>query len=70
MTTIILELPDDLAQSLADQATKQGQTREEWVKSQLHELLSPSGSAASANDFQTAVEHVITKNSELYRRLA
>jgi hypothetical protein len=65
MTTITITLPDDRLLKLKERATRLSVSPEELVRVSIEELLSRPDEA-----FQRAVNYVIEKNVELYRRLA
>ena len=65
MTTITITLPDDRLLKLKERATRLSVSPEELVRVSIEELLSRPDEA-----FQRAVNHVLEKNAELYRRLA
>ncbi len=65
MESITINLPDRLASELKDAANKIGLSVDDFVKASLQEKLS-----LLDRDFQSAVERVLEKNAELYRRLA
>ncbi|MDQ3813265.1 MAG: ribbon-helix-helix domain-containing protein [Armatimonadota bacterium] len=65
MTTITIALPDERVQQLKEIAERVGVTPEELLRAHIEEWLShPEPS------FAQAVEYVLHKNAELYRRLA
>lgn len=65
MESITINLPDRLASELKDAANKIGLSVDDFVKASLQEKLS-----LLDRNFQSAVERVLEKNAELYRRLA
>lgn len=65
MQTIKLELPEDLARKLAARAKERGLSAEAFVRLVTEEILSRSN-----DKFEEAVDHVLTKNTDLYQRLA
>lgn len=65
MTTITITLPDDRLLELKERATRFSISPEELVRVSIEELLSRPDEA-----FQRAVNYVLEKNAELYRRLA
>jgi hypothetical protein len=65
MTTITITLPDDRLLKLKEGATRLSVSPEELVRVSIEELLSRPDEA-----FQRAVNYVLEKNAELYRRLA
>ena len=65
MEPVIVNLTDQLAIKVKEAESKIGISPEEFIKSGVEEkllLLDP--------DFRNAIEHVLNKNAELYRRLA
>lgn len=65
MATITISLPEDRATRLRDFANRLRVTPEELVRVSVDDLLSRPEDA-----FERAVERVLSKNAELYRRLA
>jgi len=65
MTSITISLPDDRAQRLRDFASRLKVTPEELVRVSVDDLLSCPDDA-----FERTAERVLSKNAELYRRLA
>jgi antitoxin FitA len=65
MTSITIALPDDRLLQLQEKAKIFGITPEELVRVSIEELLTRPEDA-----FQLAVEYILKKNAELYRRLA
>jgi hypothetical protein len=65
MEKITIDLPDQLASKLKEASNKMGVTPEEFVKQGVEEKLS-----LLDQDFHTALERVLNKNAELYKRLA
>lgn len=65
MTTISISLPEERATKLRDLADRLRVTPEELVRVSVDDLLSLPEDA-----FERAVERVLHKNAELYRRLA
>jgi hypothetical protein len=65
MSTITITLPEDLLVKLKEMAARLGITPEELARVSLEELLSRPEDA-----LQRAITYVLTKNAELYRRLA
>jgi len=65
MTRITIALPDDSLLQLQEKAKTFGITPEELVRVSIEELLTRPEDA-----FQQAVEYILKKNAELYRRLA
>ena len=65
MTTITVTLPDDQLEMLEDIANRFQVAPEELVRASVEQLL-----AGPEIEFRRALEHVLNKNAELYRRLA
>ncbi len=65
MTTITISLPDDRLQKLREIATRFSVAPEGLVRVSIEELLT-----RPEEDFRRALEYVLSKNAELYRRLA
>ena len=65
MTTFTITLPDERLKKLQDLADHFHVAPEELVRASLEELLS-----RPLDDFQKIVERVLSKNTELYQRLA
>ena len=65
MSTITITLPDDRLAKLKDISARFNVPIEDLVRVSINELLALPDAA-----FQQAVSHVLTKNRELYRRLA
>lgn len=65
MTTFTIALSDDRARRLEELARKAGVAPEDLLRAGVEEWLS-----RPREDFARAAEHVLTKNAELYRRLA
>jgi len=65
MSTITVALTDDALLKLQETASRLGVTAEELVRASVEELLSQPDEA-----FKRALDHVLRKNAELYRRLA
>ncbi len=65
MATIVVSLPEDRAMKLRDFASSLKVTPEDLVRVSVDDLLSRPQDA-----FERAVERVLNKNAELYRRLA
>ncbi len=69
MAILTLELTDEQARSLSEDAVRQGLTIEEYAL--LRVLLSgPFAEQGSGMSFEEAIEYVYQKNSALYERLA
>ncbi len=65
MTTITIALPDDRLQKLRETATQLNVSPEELVLVSIEELLTRPDDA-----FRRAVDYVLKKNVDLYKRLA
>jgi antitoxin FitA len=65
MTTFTITLPDERVKKLRELAERFRVAPEELVRVSLEELLT-----RPLDDFQAALERVLTKNADLYRRLA
>jgi hypothetical protein len=65
MTSISVTLPNDRLLKLQEIAARLGVTPEDLVRISIEELLARPDDA-----FQQAVDYVLNKNAELYRRLA
>jgi hypothetical protein len=65
MSTVTITLPEDLLVKLKEIAARLGVTPEELARVSLEELLSRPEDA-----LQRAIIYLLTKNAELYRRLA
>lgn len=65
MSTITVALPEERLDKLNEMARQLGVGPEELVRVSIEELLT-----RPEPDFEQAVEYVLRKNAELYRRLA
>jgi predicted transcriptional regulator len=65
MTTLTISLPEDRLQQLKERAARFRIAPEELVRASIEELLSRPD-----EEFQRALTYVLTKNADLYRRLA
>jgi predicted transcriptional regulator len=65
MTTFTITIPNERLKKLEELAERFRVAPEELVRASLEELLS-----RPLDDFQKVVERVLTKNAELYKRLA
>jgi len=65
MTTITIALPDERLLELKERAVQYSVSPEELVLISIEELLSRPDES-----FQQAVDYVVNKNADLYRRLA
>ena len=64
MSNITISLPEDRMSKLKEMASGLGTTAEELVRASVEDLL------GRPEEFQEAVDYVLKKNEELYRRLA
>ena len=64
MSNITISLPEDSMSKLKEMAVGLGTTPEELVRASVQDLL------GRPEEFQKAVDYVLKKNEELYRRLA
>lgn len=65
MSTITVALPEERLAKLNEMARQFGVVPEELVRVSIEELLTRPEA-----DFEQAVNYVLTKNADLYRRLA
>lgn len=65
MTTITVQLDDSKAALLQEKAEKYGITLDEFVTASIKDLL-----AQPEPEFDAAMRKVLSKNKELYKRLA
>jgi predicted transcriptional regulator len=65
MTTITIPIPDDRMRKLQELAARFNITPEDLVRVSVEELL-----ARPEEQFRHALDYVLKKNAELYRRLA
>ena len=65
MKTVEFKLPEETANRLEDAAQKIGVSADDLLRISVEEKL-----ARLDESFQKAAEHVLSKNAELYRRLA
>lgn len=65
MTTFTITIPDERAKELKQIAERFRIAPEELVRASLEELLS-----RPLDEFQKILERVLTKNADLYKRLA
>lgn len=65
MTNITINVPDERLKQLKERAEHSGMTTEELVLLSIEELLTQPD-----DDFKNAIKYVLTKNADLYRRLA
>ena len=64
MTSLTVSISDDCFPKLKEVAVKLGVTPEELAVASIEDLL-----ARPEDSFEEAVEYVLKKNAELYRRL-
>ncbi|WP_017305730.1 ribbon-helix-helix domain-containing protein [Spirulina subsalsa] len=65
MASITISLPDDKLERIKQLALETGISPEEFLQAYIKDWLD-----SSSNDFVRASEYVLTKNAELYQRLA
>jgi hypothetical protein len=65
MTRIIVEIDDDKAAILKDKARKFGLLPEQFVSASIEDIISQPDP-----DLEAAIRKVLSKNKELYERLA
>jgi len=65
MTTLTINISDSKAKALKSKAAQYGLPLEEMLIASLENLLSHP-----TEDFKQAMEHVLSKNQELYQRLS
>jgi predicted transcriptional regulator len=65
MSTITIAIPDDRLTRLKEIAARFSVTPEDLIRVSIEELLS-----RPEESFREAVDYVLQKNAELYRRLA
>jgi hypothetical protein len=65
MSTLVISLPEDRLRKLEDLARRYGIQPDELVRASIEELI-----ARPEEDFRRALDFVLNKNAELYRRLA
>ena len=65
MTTFTITLPDDRVKELKQIAERFRVAPEELVRASLEELLT-----RPLDEFQKILERVLTKNADIYKRLA
>ena len=65
MKTFTINLPDETAKKLEALAQQLGVSAEDLLRSSVEEQME-----SLDDDVEQAAEHVLTKNAELYRRLA
>lgn len=64
MTALTINLPDERMLTLQERAEELGVTPEELVRVSVEELLS-----RPEDDFKNALNYVLRKNADLYKRL-
>ena len=69
MVTITFELTDEQMKQATEDAERQGLTVQELARLRFLGVHLPT-EAGAGMDFESAVEYVFDKNSELYERLA
>jgi hypothetical protein len=65
MTTLTINVPDERLRELEDTAARLGLTVEQLIEAGIAVVLERAEA-----DFRAALDHVLAKNAELYRRLA
>ncbi len=65
MTTVTIELPEERVQALFERAAALGITVDALIQASITDLLT-----RPPDDVQMAIDLVVTKNAELYQRLA
>ncbi len=71
MTTMTIELDDELAQKVKARAKKSGQAPEAWLRASLAEQLNAAEPEELSDDeFRALARSVIEDNRELLERLA
>jgi hypothetical protein len=70
MTTMTLELTDEQARQLAEEAARLSLPVQELAARRLFAPWQPEEEKAVAPSFEEVMDYVFEKNSELYRRLA
>lgn len=68
--TITIELPDEQARQVTQEAARLNMTVEDLAVRRLLASEATQDGDASDEEFEAAMEYVFQKNSELYRRLA
>jgi hypothetical protein len=64
MSTLTISLPEERVQELRARATRLGVTAEELARASVEDMLRQPD-----DDFRRAMDYVLKKNAELYRRL-
>jgi hypothetical protein len=75
MTTLQIELPDELATQLQQEADRQGVRVTDLIQRAVQEIYSksitlPGIEPGGRQTFEEAMNYTLEKNAELYRRLA
>lgn len=65
MTSLLVELPEQSLETLAQMAAERGVSVEDLARESIERLI-----AERRERFRRAADHVLEKNDELYRRLA
>lgn len=65
MTSLTINLSDDKLYQLQEIAQERGMTTEQLLQTKINEWLT-----SNTDDFNKVTNYVLTKNSELYKRLA
>ena len=65
MTTITVQLEDDKADALREKAKRYGLKAEQFLMASVDDLVGQPDP-----DFDAAAQRVLSKNAELYKRLA
>ncbi len=65
MTQFTIALPDDRLLKLKELATRLRLTPEDLVRASIEEIVT-----RPVDEFERAADFILTKNAELYRRLA
>mgnify|MGYP002635506269 CR=1 FL=1 len=65
MQTIQFKLSEEMASRLAERAKERGLSAEAFVQMITEEVLNRTG-----DEFSQAVDYVLSKNTDLYQRLA
>ncbi len=63
--TLTLDLPNDTMLKLKKLASRYNMTPEEFIRASVEELIT-----SPEETFQEAIDYVLDKNQELYKRLA
>ena len=70
MTTLTLELTDEQARRLADEADRLSLPLQELAARRLFTPWQSAEEGSKEVEFEEAMDYVFQKNSELYKRLA